>query len=89
MAQKSRAREGSCVEKGCDGGGEGAMSDTLDDLLAKAKAAYDAMSPEERDAMNKAQCESFVRAEMGWPKPKYKWVNGVKVYESYEDYCNG
>jgi len=27
MAQKSRSREGSCVEKGCDGGGEGdAMS---------------------------------------------------------------
>jgi hypothetical protein len=23
MAQKSRSREGSCVAKGCDGGGEG------------------------------------------------------------------
>lgn len=47
------------------------------------------MTPEEREAMHKAQRESFVRAEMGWPKPKFKMIDGVKVYDSYEDYCNG
>lgn len=48
-----------------------------------------AMTPEECAEMTKRQGESWVRAEAEWPKPKYKWVNGVKVYESYEDYLNG
>lgn len=60
----------------------------LDELLKKAKAAYDAMTPEEREEMHRIQRESWVRAEMSWPKPKYKWVNGTKVYESFSDYCN-
>ena len=61
----------------------------LESLIARAKAQYDAMTPEEREAMHKEQRESFVHGELGWPKPKFKWVDGVKVYESYEDYCNG
>lgn len=56
-------------------------------LLRKAREAVEAMSPEERAAMERAQRESWVRGEMGWPSPRYKWINGVKVYESYEDYC--
>jgi hypothetical protein len=60
---------------------------TLDELLKQSKAKVDSMSPEEKEAMLKAQRESWVRAEMSWPKPKFKWVNGTKVYYSYEDYC--
>jgi hypothetical protein len=66
------------------------MSETeLKDLLAKAQARFDALTPAEQEAERKAQAESFVRGEMGWPKPRYRYENGVKVYESYEDYCNG
>jgi len=65
------------------------MDKELEDLLAKARLAYRQMTPEEQEAMHKAQCESWVRGEMGWPKPRFTMVNGVKVYDSYEDYCNG
>lgn len=58
-------------------------------LLAEAQARYDAMTPEQQAEMWRQQREGYVRAEMSWPKPKFKMVNGVKVYESYEDYCNG
>lgn len=61
----------------------------LKELVAKARARYDAMTPEQRAAADQAQRESWVRGEMGFPKPKFKMVNGVKVYDSYEDYCNG
>lgn len=61
----------------------------LDRLLRELKAKVEAVTPEELDAMLKVQRESWARAEASWPKPKYKWVNGVKVYDSYEDYCNG
>ena len=60
----------------------------LEELLKQAKIKYDAMSPEEKEEMHKAQRESWVRAEMSWPKSKYKWINGVKVYDSYEGYVN-
>jgi len=56
--------------------------------FAAAKAKVDAMTPEEREAMYAAQRESYARAEATWPKSKFKWIDGVKVYESYEDYCN-
>jgi hypothetical protein len=65
------------------------MDDKLERLLAEAKRRVEAMTPEEREAMHKAQRESWVRGEMGWPKPKFKFVGGVKVYDSYADYCNG
>lgn len=55
---------------------------TLNELLAEAKNYT--MTPEEVQA----QRDSWVQAEMSWPKSKYKWVNGVKVYDSYEDYIN-
>ena len=63
------------------------MSDELQELLSRAAAKVAAMTPAEKEAMLRAQRDSWVRGEMGWPNPKYKWVNGVKVYESYEDYC--
>lgn len=64
------------------------MNAHLESLIAKAKAAVDAMTPEQREEMFRAQRASFARANISWPKPKYKWENGVKVYESYEDYVN-
>lgn len=65
------------------------MDKELDELLKKAKVLVDAMSPEERQEMIRKQSESWARAEASWPEPKFKWINGVKVYDSYEDYCNG
>ncbi len=64
------------------------MSD-LEKLLRAAREAVDRMTPEERAEMWRQQVKGVVRAEMSWPAPKYKFVNGVKVYDSYEDYCNG
>ncbi len=64
------------------------MSPELEQLIEEAKALVDVMTPEQKEAMFKAQHESWVRAEMSWPKSKFKWINGVKVYDSYEDYCN-
>lgn len=62
----------------------------LTELLRKAKELVDKMTPEEKDAMLKAQAESWARAEANWPKPKFHYdENGAKVYHSYEDYCNG
>lgn len=60
----------------------------LDALLSASKAKVDAMSPQELEAMLVEQRKSWVRSIVDWPKPKFKWVNGVKVYESFEDYCN-
>lgn len=60
----------------------------LDELLKQAAAKVAAMSPAEREEMFRIQREGVVRAEMSWPKAKFKWINGVKVYDSYEDYCN-
>ena len=65
-----------------------AKNERLNALLAEAMDQWDRMSETERNAMLKAQKESYVRGEMSWPRPKYHWVNGVKVYETYADYCN-
>jgi hypothetical protein len=61
---------------------------SLDDLIKESVEKVKSMTPAELEAMKKAQCESYVRAETGWPKPKYKIINGAKIYESYKDYCN-
>ena len=39
-----------------------------DELLAKAKAYVDAMSPEEREAMYRRQAEGWARSEAQWAK---------------------
>lgn len=65
------------------------MGRELDELLKMARAQWDAMSPEEKDKMLRQQIEGVAKAEASWPKPKFKYINGVKVYDSYEDYCNG
>ena len=62
--------------------------ESLKTQIERAIERVKAMTPEEREAMYKAQRESYVRAEMSWPKPKFKWINGVKVYDSIEDYHN-
>lgn len=57
-------------------------------LLEEAAKRVAAMPLAEREAMFKQQRDGWVRAEMSWPKAKYRWINGVKIYDSYEDYCN-
>lgn len=61
--------------------------DLADKLIAAAERVK-AMTPEEREAMRIAQRDSYAKAELAMPKPNFKWVNGAKVYDSYEDYCN-
>ena len=65
------------------------MTPELTNLIEAAKSAYARMTPEEKEEMVRRQIRSWVRAEMGWPKPKFRIENGVKVYEYYEDYLNG
>ncbi len=43
---------------------------------------------EERARMLRRQAESWARAEASWPKPKFRMVGGVKVFDSIEDYYN-
>lgn len=64
------------------------MTPELGALIAESKRQLEAMPAAEREAMYARQRDSYVRAEMSWPKPKFRWANGVKVYASYEDYCN-
>lgn len=64
------------------------MGDELEELFRKSREALAKMTQAELDEMFRLQRESFVRSEMEWPKPKFQWINGVKVYDSYEDYCN-
>lgn len=64
------------------------MSDELTALVEESKRRVAAMTPEAREAMYRQQREGYANAEASWPKPKYEWVNGVKVYASYADYCN-
>ena len=63
-------------------------STDINELLREAARRYDAMSAEEKEAMFRRQVEGVARAEASWPRAKFKWVNGVKVYDSYEDKCN-
>lgn len=60
----------------------------LEALLTEAKRLVEAMSPEQKDAMLRAQAESWARAEASWPRPRFHYVNGIKVYDSFEDYRN-
>lgn len=62
----------------------------LEKLLKQASEKVASMTSEEKEEMLKAQRESWVRGELGMmePKPKFKIVNGVKVYESCEDFWN-
>lgn len=61
---------------------------TLEELLAWSKQHVDKMSPEEKAEMVRQQGKGYARAEASWPKPSFKIINGAKVYDSYEDYCN-
>lgn len=40
----------------------------LERMLKDAVEKYNAMTEAEREAMHKAQRESYVRAEMNWPR---------------------
>ena len=65
------------------------MDDSLAELLRKSREAVDAMTSEEYEEMLRKQGESWARAEMSWPAPRYTVIGGEKVFDSYEDYCNG
>lgn len=56
-------------------------------VIAEAVERTKSLSPEQMEVMLKKQREGYVRAEMSWPKPQFEYVNGVKVYASYADYC--
>ena len=60
----------------------------IDERLKKSAVNFVALSPEARDALLKQQRASYVKTEIPWPKAKFHWENGVKIYESLEDYCN-
>lgn len=64
------------------------LNPELDALLKASVERVKAMTPQEREKMYAKQRESYIKAEMSWPKPKFEYINGVKVYDSYEDYCN-
>ena len=57
-------------------------------LVVAAWERYWKMTLEQRQAMWDQQRAGYASAEASWPKPKFKWVNGAKVYDSLEDYCN-
>jgi uncharacterized small protein (DUF1192 family) len=61
---------------------------TIERLLAESKAKVETMTPGAREAMFRQQRESWMRAERGWPAARHQWIDGVKVYDSYEDYAN-
>jgi hypothetical protein len=64
------------------------MPGDLAELFARAEQRWATMTPEEQEAMLAEQRASYARSIADWPKPKYRWIDGVKVYDSYEDYCN-
>jgi hypothetical protein len=64
------------------------MNEDLSKRLRESVEAVNAMAPDERAAMLRRQAEGWARAEASWPKPCFRYENGVKVYESFEDYCN-
>lgn len=60
----------------------------LTKLLQESVAEFKTCSPEQQQEIMRIQKEGYVRAEMSWPKPNFSWKDGVKVYASYEDFCN-
>ncbi len=64
------------------------MDEKLEQMITESKKRVAAMAPAELDTMVRRQIDGVAKAEASWPKPKFEWVDGVKVYASYEDYCN-
>ena len=62
--------------------------DKLMQDLKLAAAAFKKLSDEEQKWQFLAQVKSVAKVKTSWLKAKFHWENGVKVYESYEDYCN-
>lgn len=63
-------------------------NEKLKQLLVDANRRYEAMTPEQQAEMWKKQREGYAKAEASWPKPIFEYIDGVRVYASYEDYCN-
>jgi hypothetical protein len=47
---------------------ERARAEELKVMIDAAQARFEAMSPEEQEAMMKQQREGYARAEMSWPR---------------------
>lgn len=60
----------------------------LDKLVKESIARFNALPVEEQQKIRQQQRDGYVKAEMSWPKPKYHWENGIKVYDSLDDYYN-
>lgn len=60
----------------------------LKELLQKSIEMLERMTLEEQEKLLREQAKAWAEAEARFPKPKYRWVNGVKVYDSIEDYFN-
>ncbi len=60
----------------------------LNELIEDARNWWKIATIEEKEEMLRKQRESWLRSELQWPKAKFKWANGAKVYDSYEDYIN-
>lgn len=61
----------------------------LRELLTEAAAKVKTMTPMEYEQMMAAQRASWVKGEMGLSKSNFRYIDGVKVYDSYEDYVKG
>ena len=64
------------------------MTEELAALIEESKRRMAAMTPDEIESMLAEQRDGYAKAEAAWPKPRFEWVDGVKVYASYEDYFN-
>lgn len=62
------------------------MPDELKDLLEEALNHVAQMTPEEYETTINTQCEGYSKP---WPRVECTYINGVKVYARYEDYCYG
>lgn len=67
------------------------MSEAGDRMKAALSEALEwvrTLSDEDRERLMRAQQASYARSITDWPKSNFEWINGVKVYSTYEDYCN-
>ena len=64
--------------------------------MSKSKSESDAASRngytiEAREILTRALDNIYndtIEGNRPWPKSKFRWENGIKVYKSYEDYYN-
>lgn len=60
------------------------QNDALEELLRAAKEAHDAMTPEQKKEMRRAQRKSWVIGEMMLEHPEMTRAEAEKLYENIE-----